>query len=94
MGNPLFLTPRHAAGAFIWVNPEGEVNRDTVACVHCHAHWVIEPGSGRERGYCMNCSGPTCGGARCAACIPYEKQIETIERAARMDANLRAIRGV
>jgi hypothetical protein len=93
MGVPLLLTPRRPAGQFAWVSPEGTVERDTVACVHCRAHWVIQPGSGRERGFCRNCMGPTCGGPLCMDdCVPYWQQIEAIERADRMEANLRAIR--
>lgn len=93
MGVPLFLTPRRPAGAFIWMGPEGETNRDTVACVHCRAHWMVDPGSGRERGYCLKCAGPTCGSPDCYECVPYEAMIEQIEAQARMEANLRAIRG-
>lgn len=51
---------------------------DTVACVHCGGHFAIQPGSGRIRGYCMNCSGPICGPS-CAACVPVEQYLANLE---------------
>ena len=51
----------------------------TMACVHCGAHWIVEPGSGRVRGFCMECNGPTCG-PNCVECIPQELLLENIEK--------------
>jgi len=53
---------------------------DTRQCCHCGSHWVHEVGSGKIRGYCMNCGGHVCG-PQCAACVPYERQIEIAEGA-------------
>ena len=67
----------------VFITPEfgAVVERDTVCCVHCRKHWIVEPGSGRQRGWCMNCNGPTCGAETCAKrCVPYEKMIEQIEQ--------------
>lgn len=50
----------------------------TLQCVHCLAHWVPEPGSGRVRGWCRNCMGPVCGPG-CAKCVPAEQMLENIE---------------
>jgi len=50
----------------------------THQCVHCGAHWISEPGSGKTRGWCQRCHGPVCGPA-CAECVPYERQIENEE---------------
>ena len=35
----------------VGVEDEGE----TLQCEHCGMHWKVEPGSGRQRGYCLNC---------------------------------------
>lgn len=45
----------------------GRVERETHQCVHCQAMWEYKPGSGIERGFCMNCHGFVCGGAQCFA---------------------------
>lgn len=47
-------------------------------CVHCGSHFPRQPGSGKVRGWCVRCHGPICGPG-CAACVPYEQQIENIE---------------
>lgn len=52
---------------------------DTLQCVHCQAHWVVQPGSGRQRGFCMRCMGPTCG-ASCDACVPFERWLDSVEQ--------------
>lgn len=51
----------------------------TLQCVHCGGHWVPKPGSGRVRGWCMNCNGPICG-AGCKDCVPTEQLLENIEK--------------
>lgn len=51
----------------------------TVQCVHCSGHWVPRPGSGIERGWCMNCAGPVCGRG-CAACVPLDQMLSNIEK--------------
>jgi len=53
---------------------------DTKQCVHCGRHWQWEHGSGKVRGYCMNCGGITCGNKRCHKCIPWEKKLELYEK--------------
>lgn len=58
----------------------GELTRgETVCCVHCRHHWIVEPGSGKRRGWCMPCGGYTCGRVECDACVPYEQRLENIE---------------
>ena len=52
---------------------------DTTQCVHCGRHWIWVPGSGKERGFCTQCGGLTCGEPKCDACIPMEQQIENME---------------
>ncbi len=57
------------------------VEGETLMCVHCQHIWIIRPGSGISRGFCMNCDGPTCGRGHCEThCVPFEKVIEAQER--------------
>jgi hypothetical protein len=67
-----------------------ETVQDTVQCVHCGGHWIVQPGSGKIRGYCGNCAGPICGPG-CAVCVgPWEARMENIE-AGRPEATPRRI---
>ena len=59
----------------ITVPGERPIEADTRQCVHCSGHWVVRPGSGTVRGFCMNCNGPFCGPA-CAECRPVRRQID------------------
>ena len=69
-----------ASGFIIITSPDGpDVELETRRCSHCGSHWVHEPGSGRKRGYCMKCSGPTCGTKKCDECVPHEAEIELME---------------
>jgi hypothetical protein len=52
---------------------------ETLQCVHCQHTWQIRPGSGSERGWCQNCSGPTCGFEPCFVCVPWERKMEIAE---------------
>jgi hypothetical protein len=51
----------------------------TLQCGHCGGHWVPEPGSGRVRGWCLNCCRPVCGPG-CEKCVPLEQMLENIEK--------------
>lgn len=51
----------------------------TLQCVHCGGHWYPRPGSGRVRGWCMNCNGVVCGPG-CAECVPVEVYLENMEK--------------
>jgi hypothetical protein len=53
---------------------------DTLQCCHCGRHWVVQPGSGRKRGFCLRCGQVTCGGAECAECVPQELRLENVEQ--------------
>ena len=48
---------------------------DCVHCCHCGLVMKVEPGSGKERGFCMRCMKVTCGQHKCDACVPYEMQV-------------------
>ena len=72
-----------ASGEFRVVSQETGRATDegqTLSCVHCQRTWVVKPGSGRARGWCMKCNGPTCGGQACQTCVPFERQLAIIER--------------
>ena len=59
----------------------GDTRLPTKQCVHCGDHWIVFPGSGRIRGFCMQCNGPICG-PKCQKCIPQERQLEAREAGA------------
>lgn len=82
--------PRRAMGYIQSLDPDGHSDDgETLMCVHCQMHWMVKPGSGKQRGWCWNCGGPTCGKQGCETrCIPFEKAIENSERKAR---NLKAL---
>lgn len=52
----------------------------TLQCVHCGRHWTIVPGSGRVRGFCGRCNGPTCGPRCDGKCVPEELMLENLAR--------------
>jgi hypothetical protein len=52
---------------------------ETRKCVHCGGHFHVSPGSGRIRGWCVNCAGPVCG-PQCAECVPEEQLLENLEK--------------
>lgn len=63
-------------GAFL----DGDILKaETLQCVHCGAHWAIEPGSGKKRGFCTSCNGFICGRDACIACLPMERRLEAME---------------
>lgn len=69
-------TVRNPHGNALWTDPDsGTVEKDTLQCVHCEAHWNVEPGSGRKRGWCVNCAGPHCGAEACHTCTPFEMKL-------------------
>ncbi len=78
---------RRPKGYMLATGPLGvEDEGETLQCAHCQMHWKIVPGSGRQRGLCLNCNGPTCGKGPCETkCIPAEKMIEQIEGRQRLD---------
>lgn len=53
---------------------------DTRQCVHCGRHWLWLKGSGKRRGWCLNCNGITCGTKHCDTCIPFEKKLDMYEK--------------
>ncbi len=64
--------------------PTGGQQAETRSCVHCQGIWIIRPGSGIHRGYCMSCDGLTCGKFLCETrCLPPEKWAEEQERLGR-----------
>jgi hypothetical protein len=77
----------HLSGEFIEKTLDGKIIAEgqTITCAHCGIVWQVKPGSGRERGWCLRCGGPTCGSKACTErCVPYERQMEIMERRARL----------
>lgn len=71
---------RKASGYFEVTGIAGELRRgDTLSCCHCGTMWVVAPGSGITRGYCVPCMKYTCGNPACDPCVPYERRLENIE---------------
>lgn len=75
--------PGHVRSSFELIGPSlpGQVSGgDMAMCTHCRVQWIIQPGSGKTRGYCFNCSDITCGRAPCMECVPWERALENHER--------------
>jgi len=74
-------TATKAAGHVIITSADGSsIEQDTIQCVHCQRHWQVIPGSGRKRGFCRKCMGPTCGSVACdESCYPFEKRLDHVE---------------
>lgn len=70
-------------GAFLF---DGKQVGSTYMCRHCNAHFLVETGSGKKRGWCTHCGGPTCGSAACAKCKPLEQWLDEVERKATYEA--------
>lgn len=77
--------PRHSVlrphSTIIVVDPDQphEQQYDCLQCAHCQFTWVVSPGSGRRRGFCLKCNQVTCGAKGCEECIPIEKRITLYE---------------
>jgi len=70
-------TVRRAAGHITIVDPERPtIEHDTLQCMHCQRHWIVRPGSGRQRGWCLKCNGPLCGVEQCMKeCVPFMAKV-------------------
>jgi hypothetical protein len=61
-------------------NPDGTSKvMETYKCCHCQKHCIVNPGTGKRRGYCMRCNRKTCGDPACDPCHPWQKKLEEIE---------------
>lgn len=67
---------RRPKGHFI---VDGKEMADTVQCCHCNMHFVSIKGSGKRRGFCMECMAVTCGQRKCDRCVPFEKKLDLYE---------------
>jgi len=52
------------------------IHIDLVECVHCRRDFKVSRGSGKRRGFCPRCVGPTCGSKHC----PSHDQRKIIRR--------------
>jgi hypothetical protein len=59
---------------------DGNHIADTMKCTHCGHVWIPIVGSGRIRGWCTKCNGPTCGSKECHECYPFEKKLNDYEK--------------
>lgn len=76
-------TVRNPKGYGIITGANGDVIEfDTEQCCHCGRHFQMVKGSGRRRGFCLCCNKITCGNPKCDVCIPFEKQLEIMEKQA------------
>lgn len=66
-------------GYIIITDAAGTKEFDTHGCPHCGSHFVIIPGSGRLRNFCMLCHAPTCDKAKCYEHSPFMKRVELVE---------------
>ena len=72
-------TKLRPAGTLTILGASGETTEsDLLQCVHCGGHFTLNPGSGKTRGFCMNCNGPVCGKS-CEKCVPIEQWLENRE---------------
>ena len=95
MGHLLQLTDRRAKGfgEITWLDTGKVEQHQTLMCAHCQMHWMVRPGSGINRGFCVRCAAPTCGKQRCFdRCDPWEKRVERMEARGALERSLRRIR--
>ena len=59
---------------------DGVCVADTKRCCHCGCHFTMVKGSGKTRGYCMECGDVTCGRSRCDSCLPFQKRLDLYEK--------------
>jgi hypothetical protein len=71
------IAARHPSGAIMI---DGMHVADTMTCKHCGHTWIPVKGSGKVRGWCMKCNGPTCGHPACDECKPFEQQLTEYEK--------------
>jgi hypothetical protein len=78
----MLVLPKHSV-----LRPEGGVlvdgrqMADLLQCRHCQHTWIVRPGSGTRRGWCLRCGGPLCGKPACmTGCTPIDQQVEDAYR--------------
>ena len=72
-------------GHFFTFNQHGNrVEGETRQCCHCQFMWTYAPGSGTQRGWCLNCGGFICARPECLA-----QQQDLIERYFQLTSKVR-----
>lgn len=80
------LTTLRPHGLIVIQNVDGSTfEGETRQCCHCGGHWLIQPGSGKVRGWCGKCSAWFCSPS-CMECIPYEKMLDIMDGIAKPTA--------
>jgi len=62
-----------------FLESDGQLYGETLQCCHCGGHFMLSPGSGKVRGFCMLCGSVTCGSQKCDQCVPTEAWLENVE---------------
>ena len=74
------LTHRQHTGYFSVMDVGGALkDGETLSCCHCGHTWILQKGSGKVRGFCLECNRHHCGGETCWDCVPLEVRLENIE---------------
>lgn len=73
-------TVRNPNGYSISTGEKGTIEHDTQMCVHCGQHFDVVAGSGKVRGFCMQCNGVTCGHNNCHEHFPLEQRMDLYEK--------------
>lgn len=72
-------TVRNPNGYSIASGGRSDIEQDTQQCCHCGKHFNFVPGSGKQRGFCMQCMKVTCGSLSCMEHFPIEQRFELYE---------------
>jgi hypothetical protein len=78
MSNP-FEQAVYERGASGFILMDGKEVAHTLQCCHGGEHFVSIKGSGKRRGYCLNCQKVTCGAEACDPCVPWESRMSIEE---------------
>lgn len=86
---------RNAHGQAEWFGVDGTRDDracDTITCAHCNSVAFVKPGPEPGTGFCRSCMQHVCGPcADLGKCVPFEKQIEAIERGISRERFLRSV---
>lgn len=59
---------------------DGRLTSETLQCVVCSAHFEMEEGSGKQRGWNTKLKGFTCGNPACNLGLPQDRYLDMLER--------------
>ena len=82
---------RNPGGCAIITDPYAPVKEiDTFTCCHCNSvvHVPVKADMDKLGSWCTMCMKMHCSKPACSNCVPFEKQLESIERQARFMCEL------